>query len=471
MATTVRISRRSDRSVGSAAGPLAGVNPYFLILAVFIVVHALLLVHDLRAPTAFLSYDRTDARIEKIVMLLAAPDTLRTVIANSAPGDYIFQAVPYWLAGPIGVILFHLLLAALGTLYAYRLARSLLDGAPAAVAATLIYVVLPGSLWTPHVLASEAVANPMLVIALFGLIDHARKGTFSRAFFAGLLALGIALFVRPQYVFLPILFAVYGCLHNRASRGAELAAPLISFLPLAIWSLVLFAATGSPFEPMSDHGMAAVLHQRVTRAAVIGAFQSPAAPDVAAFLDLLRHHPRAFLQTYISDFVNFAVNPGFSGLSNYLGWFSGYASEYWTDLRDKAGYAGVARAIVNGHPAFAVIMVGGALLWGLALLLAARGAWAMFVRRSRAGGGSVIAIVILYVTLIVFVSGAVRWTHRTPLDPLLAPLIMIGLGALLPTHDRRGANARRPNYPPSRFRQPAAPRVRVPAVARPPSPA
>ena len=236
-----------------------------------------------------------------------------------------------------------------------------------------------------------------------------------------------------QFALLPILIAAYGCFHNRASRRAELLAPLICFAPLAIWSLVLFGATGSPFEPTSDHGLSAVLHQRAFRAAAIGGFPSPAEAiplGLATFLDIFRHHPAAFLQTYVSDFINLTLNPGLSSLSNYLGWFGDFASTYWTDLRDKAGYAGVAREFSAGHAAFAALMIGGTVAWGLALLLAVRGAWAMFVRGSIKDPGTVVvATFIVYLVSIVFITGAFRWTHRTPLDPILVALIVLGVRA------------------------------------------
>jgi hypothetical protein len=242
------------------------------------------------------------------------------------------------------------------------------------------------------------------------------------------------MFVRPQFVLFPILAAVLNVLGNPRRRFAEVAVSLIAFAPYTLWMLARLVAMQSLFGPHSDHGLGICLYERAERAAVIGKFSIPAAaydaPDalsLSGFLDIARNYPFAVLKTYITDGFNLVCNPGLSGLSNYLGVFPGFMGGHWLTIRDQRGLVGLIKEMLAQSPIFVGMMGFGLIAWVTALILAAVGA------RNLTGelrqGKSELAIVAgfaVYNAAVIWVAGTIRWTHRTPLDPVLVLLIVSG---------------------------------------------
>jgi 4-amino-4-deoxy-L-arabinose transferase-like glycosyltransferase len=429
-------------------------NYLWVLIAIFVGVHGLLLVHDWRDPEALLKGDRAGGRIEKIQYLLGLedrPDACRNLtVPATAPdstadrlivlgdaGDYVLDAALFAVGGGAAIIGFQLVLALIAAISVYRLAVLLGQPRRYAFIAAAVYILLPGSLMQPHTLVTEGLFNPLVVIALYlivrGVEEEFRRGVFMLA----LALLAVAIFVRLQLLLYPIVLAVILGYHWR-DRGLSRTVPifLVCFLFPLGWMLFVYVQTGQFSMGASDHSFGRNLFETAARMARIGhrSFDPSAYPgkemSVPAFVSTVLDNPGIYLRLKASELTNQFLNPGvyiFAG--HYLGILETTSSwTYWKEIRDQQGLLSVAVEIIRWGPTFAVVFFGSALIWGLFLVFTALGL-VVFVRdwRSTDTSKTILISYLVYGALIVQASSGVRWTHRTPIEFVMVLLFSAGI--------------------------------------------
>jgi hypothetical protein len=429
-------------------------NHLWVLIAIFVGIHGLLLLHDWTNPEAFLKGDRAEGRMEKIQYLLGLEDRPNAFSHISVPemaagsvadrlivlgdaGDYVLDAALFAVGGGTAVIGFQLLLALIAVISVYRLAVLLGQPRQYAFVAATVYILLPGSLMQPHTLVTEAIFNPLVVIALYlivrGVEDEFRRETFVLA----LALLGVAIFVRLQLLLYPIVLAVVLGYHWR-DKWFNRTAPifLICFLLPLGWMLFVYGQTGQFSMGASDHSLGRNFFETAARMARIGnySFDPSVYPGremaVSAFASTLVENPGIYFRLKLSELANQFLNPGmhmFAG--NYLGILESAPDvTYWKDLRDQQGLLSVIVEIIRWGPTFAAVFFGAALIWGVFLVFAVLGSVA-FVRDWRSTGTSKAILIgyFIYGALIVQASSGVRWTHRTPIEFVMVVLFSAGI--------------------------------------------
>ena len=436
----------------SARGSKESSVPILPILLLFMVVHGLLLIHDIVRPDAFLTGDRAVGRLEKILYLLHGHDGPHVfeylkfaegslslperLLEIGSPGDYILHAALYGVGGQYLIIFVHLVLAFLSVLCVYRLAVLLGQPQRYGLVAASVYVVLPGSLMLPHQLVTEGIFNPLIVIAFYLIIRTVEEEFRKGLFVATLALLAISIFVRFQMIFYPIILAVILAFAFR-NRRLDKILPifLICFLGPLAWMLFVWSQTGTFSMGESDHSVAVNFFIRAQRMADAGGFAFAAADypggEMAAneFVSLVMRHPSAYLRTVVSNLANVSLNPGLNAFAgHYLGLFDTEYLTYWRESLDSHGVGYVVGQIVGRDASFAVPMMVAAVVLGLIGLCSAFGL-VVWLRDDRCSWASkaILLSYLVYGLLAVVVLGGTRWGHRTPVEFVIVILFVFGL--------------------------------------------
>lgn len=412
-------------------------------LLLYFALHAALFAFDLQHPEAFLRGDRAGPRLELVqqAQQAGAGGLGQLFLTTGLPGDYIVFVPFYGPFGPYGVILAQLLAGALTLLITAGLAITLGASARTATAAGILYCLLPGALMDPHLLVTETFFTTAFAGALWALAHAARTGS-NRGVWLGMGLLALSAFIRPQALPLGLVAAVPLFVISRPLRRDAVLAPLLWLLVFpGTWLLWRYLQVGEFGLGPSMFDIGINLKIRADRMALITPIPgwvpmdwtspNPARMTAAAFLDLGLHYPRALLSTLASDLMNFVANPGANALFGiYLQYYTPSSDVFfWKHTIDSGGLPAVIREVFgnssNGRLALVFVLTG--VLQALAVGGAVLGTIHVLVRRETLSAASVVILVCLAESAVVFVAGIVRWTHRAPLEPVIAALAVIGL--------------------------------------------
>jgi hypothetical protein len=438
MMTTMRPSSVPARSI-------AWIGLFFLIL------HVPLLIYDLQNPAALVEADRGGARlikVEKFLDALERGEFVQHIRTTTAHGDYFFQGIVIYLFGPYGLIATQLVLQLLATLVVYRVATRWMDSHDAALAAALLYVALPSSVYHPHVLASESIVNPLFAIA-FGLILYSlNQGRRSNlAMVSAGICLSVVIATRNQYFLFPVIavFLFYlSSARNKSALAAALAFLVVSWLPIAGSAYWSDQSDGH----VSDHGLKRNLYIRFERIAEIDGFparefgEGHRAMTVSEFVEVVAHHPKTYLHTLGSDALNLTLNPGANTLfGRYLGWLPGESDgHFWRRVNEERGLAGILSSLASQGALLLGVMVLATAIWILIILMALVGMFRMAYESSfLLVERTLVLLTVLYSFLVPFVSGIVRWTHRSGAEFLIILLCVYGFCEIV--RRRRGVRS------------------------------
>lgn len=422
-----------------------------IVAAAYCACHGSLFIFDLMHPSSFLAGDRALARLATFSALLSPKLSFFAVLAaNPGVGDYIFQLPFYAVGGRLGLILFQIAFGAIASAFSYLLALRTLGSELQALIAALIFMLLPGSLLTPHILVSESICNPFLIIGItlcclsFGNGCRTLPELCVAAFF-----LGCAAFVRPGFLlFLPIMLVIVVPNIAPSRRWVASGALLAAFLAMTgigmglshVASPDLRGGPGADANRTIPHYM----WQRARRMAVVGDFALPERDmrdrsiPASEFVRIVTSHPDVFAETMGADVLTLVVNPGANQLfAEYLGAFRTEASfGELGRMRDSEGVGRVFGRLASRDPAFAAVLVILTAAWVVVLSAGVIGMWAMSLR-GRTPQWWLLASFTLYALAVPFLAGSVRWAHRTPTDFLLAIFAAAGISVALRSRHMR----------------------------------
>src|SRR5437870_6950698 len=180
-----------------------------LLLVYVVVLHGAMFFWDILRPDVFLNADRAVERMGKLSELRDVGMHWNGInaflVTHGLVGDYLPQVLLYLIGGRYLVILVQVVLL-IGAVMAVYGIMDLLTASPmASLGASLLYVNLPHSLVYPHMLASESIFDPLLVISFYLtallFLDKPRWTVLV----AAALLLGCGMLVRPITILWPVV--------------------------------------------------------------------------------------------------------------------------------------------------------------------------------------------------------------------------------------------------------------------------
>jgi hypothetical protein len=422
----------------------------------FIVINIPFLIHDFTYSDQFFSGDRINTRFEKIdyvfhgeatpyarshltdEQLQAGTTFLERVAALSGPGDYLIHGALIEFGGRPLVLFVQLILALVATLCVFQL--GLLTGLTErfALIAALLYTSLPGTIGNAHQFVTEGIFNPLVVIAIY-FVTRCLSGRIEpRWLLLAALAMACASFLRIQLLLFPLFVALLILYEHRGKAVAATAMFLSLSMGIPLGILVLEGVLNGSFGVgPKDASLAHNFLLRVERIAMVEGFAFDRATydgeqmPLSDFLSFILIHPIAYLQTVFTDVVNIMINPGTKWFATDYLRIVDFSEDfrYFVDIRDQRGLWGVALAILNQGPAFALSFFGGMIVWALILLGSAIGA-ALFLSRSDLSLVLKVLLVgfVLYEVAVSVVAGGLpRWTYRTPFEFVIVVMLAFSL--------------------------------------------
>jgi hypothetical protein len=233
---------------------------FFLLLLYVALLQGLLFAYDLNHPDVFLHADRALDRmhaINELQALLDGQSTFATFLsrqgtAMGVPGDYIVQGVLFHFGGQYSVILFQIALFLVSLVALYHLTFLLTNSVKIGFWVTLIFAHLPYGAMFPHMLWSEALFNPLILLS-FCFVGRATlrpNGILNVVLAATFLAL--AALVRV--VAIPWLVIVLVGFHLCRLPIRKLAIYVVVFAAIfSAWPLIAALSTGRAVMGGGDH--------------------------------------------------------------------------------------------------------------------------------------------------------------------------------------------------------------------------
>lgn len=452
---------RQDRNLWPRGKAFDGFIVWFL--AVVAAAHAALTFAVPNMNQKFQLGDRAWDRSAKLADILSAQD-LDAVLAalhyHSAPGDYLFLLPAYAAFGPVGVIAQNIVLLLVGIWFLYRMAMAWFSPAAAKIA-VVAYALLPATIFHPQVFVTEALCNPLLVVATWyaGRMLLADTPARRDVVLFGLVS-AVLIFTRYVYLLLPLMIAAL--LMLRAGNWRRPLRPIGLFLALSyslvvIWSGMSSLNNGHYEVGFSFQGLGSNLFLRAERMARQGDFALDPATrqarsvSVGRFAQHALKHPVPFANSLISDAVNFVVNPGAAMVyGRYLGLFdlaeAGDQDMFkWRDIRDRDGTMAMIGHLWTVSPIGLTLNALLAGMLGILYLGSLVGVWALLCDEARPLAFRLMMVAVpAYVFVFSFAAGSVRWDHRSPLEFMLCLLFAVGacrVATRFQPHDGQSAHS------------------------------
>lgn len=421
-------------------------------LAVYLLLHAGLVLHNLAVPDAIMRGDRAGQRVDHIESFLAAPDEVgRLVLATGWPGDWLAHGLAWWAGGPLLVVLVQIGLSATAVAATVGIAQALGAGTAASATAGMLAAALPGGIMNPHLLVTESWYTAGFALALWAFAEAVRRDRPGLVV-GGMVLMAAAALIRPQGMILaPIAFGILCLVAPHLRRSALIGVIIAVAIAPGLWVGWRNTQTGELGLGPSSFDLPLNLCVRAKRAIQMGDLdrtelgRCDRRMGLGDFLNFTWQHPIPIARTYVTDSSNMLLNPGANHLfGHYLkiiqtpGWAQ---VRYWQRLVDEKGPGSLLGAVMaQGAGLITVLLLMGA-IHATALLGAALGAWHVkaYGARSAQRAGVLMLVLALAQIATTFATGAVRWAHRAPLEPLIAASAGLGLHwAYTKLRQRRG---------------------------------
>ena len=234
--------RYLQAKISSRAGTI---KTWLLFYMIF--VHGAIFFWDIARPDVFLHADRAPERMAAIRELGSVGMSWKGLntflVSHGLAGDYLPQAILYLAGGRYAVILVQVVLMITAVMAVYGMTHLFTASPTASFAAAVLYFHLPHSLVFPHVLASEGIFDPLLVISFYFAAVFFLEEQRSGPLLASAILLGCATLVRPVTILWPVVICVTFLL-NRFSLKQVLWYPTMCFVPLTLWMGLVWFNTG-----------------------------------------------------------------------------------------------------------------------------------------------------------------------------------------------------------------------------------
>lgn len=419
----------------------------WIVMLAILVLHGVLTAYGIANPQAFMEGDRAKTRLENIESFSSAiqadeGSVLDVMVQTGGPGDYSIHAILYTWTGQVGIIVAQVCLHMLAVVLVFHLGVLLFGSRSVGLGASLVYALFMGSLLHPHVLASEAIFNPLVVISIYCSVRYLLADGNARGWLLGAALTGsLASFVRVVFVLYPfVLAAIMLILDRRKGRFTNVALYLVISLSVPmLWATAHWMQTGVYSMGKSDHDLSVNLYGRVNRMSRIGGFEIEDGVEehrmgLGSYAGYVATYPDVYLKTVSSDLVNFTLNTGVNTFfGRYLGRYEmPKKKRYWRNIRDQEGLVAMTKMMYSYSPALFFTNILASLVWFAYIIAAAIGLVSLV--RYQHLPVSVKALLISYPIYLLVVSNlgtGIRWDLRTPMEFVFALLIAFGVARLV----------------------------------------
>lgn len=413
------------------------------LLISFVCIHALLFLYDLSNPDAFLTGDRAHGRLNNVNLFLESLENSSTTTNSLTEsgrmlGDYIFHSLFYFFYGSYSVIIIQLVLSFIAIIFLYRLSYLLFNSYIISNIAAFSYILLPGSLHHPHVLASEAIFNPLVIVSFYYSVRYLKNktGSVNNLIIAALIG-SLASFVRAVFIFYPIVFffiIIFGS-HSKRIKHACIYTILSFSLPL-LWMTFFFIQTGE-FSMGGGGRPSGGLYARVVRMSNLESFEiddlhrEKKRISIVEFVEYVSEHPNSYSRSFKSDVFTIIFNSGINSFAgSYLELYTFCPdNQYWKNIRDQEGLLSMIFAIFKWSPLMITMNLIMSALWLLFLSISVYGAY-LFMRDKNLPFTIKSALIGFPPYIIVsplIVTSAARWSHRTPTEFVLSLMFALAV--------------------------------------------
>lgn len=426
----------------------------FYVLAFALVVHLLMLPHDMGSTTVFFNADRASARWD---MLRGFTDALESghatgfLASHGVVGDYAPQAVLFGLGGKIGLILVQVGLALLSGWGVYRIGKLMGLSVRLSSLAAGIYLFLPHTLIFPHQLISEALYIPLLVISLWVTAEYLNdegRDARSRYLVIGALLVGVATLIRPISLLWPLVVGFIVMRGVKVRSGATYV--VLAYLPILLWMGFMGAQTGKFGLGASSHDMGHNLYQRVARISeTMPATRANKVREIyldqgdegslgaVTYLRFAFEYPLPFARHTARDLLVFVGKSGVERVSiDYLELNKAVRTQLqdtrtgWRQRLEQEGAIATARYLWQTQGEILVISLVGSVLMVSMAVLAVVGGWSLRSSRKETGGARYISWLLvslpLYILVFSQLVNAMQSRHRAPAEAAIVLLAVIG---------------------------------------------
>jgi AMP-binding enzyme/Dolichyl-phosphate-mannose-protein mannosyltransferase len=388
--------------------------------------------------------------------------SLRTFLAtHGIVGDYFPQALLYLVGGRYLVIVFQVILMIGAVMAVYGITHLVTASPNASLAASLLYVHLPHSLVYPHMLASESIFDPLLVISFYLaailFLDKARWSVLV----ASAVLLGCATLVRPITILWPLI-AFIALLASRVSIRQALLYPLLALLPLLLWMGYIKLNTGVFSMGASSHDLGRNLYYRAKkiidgrlpehdRAQASAAFlhetfsretmQNERVMTVRAYFRFCLHYPTGCLRFAGEDIAMYFAKSGVEKVTvDYLDLAPDVQELVnkpydWRDLLYSQGVIGAFKIMVAKHPALILTSLTGTILTVLFWIFAEVGTLCVLSNNAytlqQRAFIAMLGAFPFYIVGVSLVGAEMQSRHRAPAEFALCVLAVLGWTALM----------------------------------------
>ena len=420
-------------------------SPLILIGVIF-AAHVALFAFVIGEPDAMLEFDRGVSRLSGAQAVATAGSVSELVLVTgprATVGDYAWHGLVLRLFGGWlpGIQLVQLALLALSMLALYSMVGDLGGNRSARWTAVLLYGLIPIDFIVPHMLASEAIFNPLVIFGCFFLVRYGlRRRSAGELAMAGA-AFSLAAVTRPELLaWLPVMFAILATIAarlapKRALVHLALLLAVTCSLP-ALWLTFRAATTGEISYGGSRQTLAFELEHRrrsiETQADVHeGDIAEPAVDESLGsalhdYIATSAAHPLISGREWLLHTGKLLFLPDNLDVFRYLGVyrFTGQRSA----LVHSHGVVGAARALFEEMPGLMTWLLVTIALFLVVWLYAVRGV--MFALRRSDLALRLVALLLLslpvvYVALRVLTQGESR--KRSPVDFVLAAFAALGM--------------------------------------------
>ena len=319
----------------------------------------MLFLYDLSHPEVFLHADRAYDRMQAINELLSflggripfAVFLTREGTAQGVPGDYLVQGTLLYLGGTNSVILFQIVLFLASLAALYHLTQLLIGSIGVSFAVGLLYVHLPYGLMFPHMLWSEALFNPLILLSFWFVARTTLLPT--TAINAALAGVFLALAALVRVVAIPWLIIVWAtfflcripirkvCIYTFCFVVIFLAWPVNSLLTTGH-----FAMAGREIGPLNFFSYSIFVRVNtiikslpaVERQTAEAQYSDPgeyknSLAAIGEYAHFAYHYPQYFIQAYLHDVVIFVAQSGIERLTIDFLEMTGQSRESIQDAR------------------------------------------------------------------------------------------------------------------------------------------
>jgi hypothetical protein len=409
--------------------------------------HAGMFAYDLQHPGRFLNADRAQTRLEVIVgfeQALKDGNVAGYLSSHGIAGDWLPHALLYLAGGQYLVIAVQVILALASVYWLQQIGRRLGLGEGPAVAAAMLYGLMPHTLVFPHELATEALIAPLIILAFYF--------TAGSSFLAGGAAIGFATLIRPVTALWPLVqgFAQKSTPHQRWVYVAAGLAPLLA------WMSFILAATGEFSMGRSGHDLGANLYGRMhLMAATLPEDERPSVrgpgerrAGIGEYLAFVAAHPVEAAKHSGRDLFTLVLKSGIERVTiDYLDLFPEQRdalrdpNDGWRRQLERRGPLATFYDLFNARASLLVSSALGAALFAALVALAVWGAvcWARErrvpaqVQRQRL----LVGAFVLYTFATAQAVDAAQSRHRAPAEFALCLLAVAGWVSLKKRADER----------------------------------